>query len=935
MNLTQICLRCIAVILCLYFTSVSVRSQSLDGAEIPQPYVRFLKSNALREKGQSKDYLVHGKIGFDQSIKLLRRLEDGWSIVRIDNLDEADLEILYPVNGDWKLSHPDLGRYADQWLTLKILDGSSLSAIEYDSLIWLSGPYARVKVNENHLRSIIYHPYIQYIGLEATKARAESRVLDLNLIPNNVYKLHSVYPNYKGQSLTIGIKEDRFDPEDIDLMGRTTITEAASEVLSYHATEMATIIGGAGLTFVNGYGAAPEVQMVSSGFGDLMPESDDFYDTYGLTIQNHSYGGELESFYGASAEAYDVYSNQDPYLLHVMSSGNSGHETPASGTYAGLSGWANLTGNYKNAKNNLVIGAVDSTGVLTPFSSVGPADDGRIKPELVAYSTSGTSNAAALVSGAAILLQEAYLDAYDEKASSSLIKALLINGADDVGAEGPDFKTGFGNVDAFTSMQSLKNEYFQEGQVGSDETVEIPITLPDNTASLKITLVWNDPAANANDMVTLVNDLDLQLIDPDDNVWLPWVLDHEPNQESLSAKAARGTDQCNNVEQITLQTPASGVFTIRVVGDKLTTATQAYSVVYDYQLADEFAWNYPLEGSFMPYDGETGSYFRWSSTYGEREGKLSISLDDGENWTVLDDAVDLDRGFWRWQPDLLDGRAIARMEVGGQVFETDEFVLSHTLSVSSGFDCGDSVMIAWPQVDGITSFDLQRIENQNLATWKNVADTFSIIRGSSLKSDHWRVVPKYADNVPAIGSYMFKPVDLGTDCYISSFFGFSEEQGVSLNGNLSSRYHLDAVHFEVLGLSGFESIHSLQSLSTNVLEYLDSEPGEGVNYYRLRLELENGASLTSDTLSVYHLNEMIALIYPNPVRAGEQIALRTNVRDGLMSRIEIFDYQGNRLFDAEVAELEFLRINGSLTPGIYHYRVRNSNGSAFGKIVVY
>lgn len=928
----------IAIVLCVFFTTSVANSQSDARPDVPGIYAGWLKPVSARDQSNSEDYLVYSDSEPVFPARVLRRLVDGWSIIRFDenNSNTDRFEIGHPVNGLWKLSDPDiLNRTGDIWLTLKLGNGAELSSLSCKSFYRMKGSYARVEVNGEQLMSLINNTKVLYIGFESKTANEESRVLDLNLNFNTVHRVHAAYPELKGSGLTIGVKEDRFDEDDIDLAGRTTISAKASETASNHATEMATIIGGAGNTFTNGLGVATEVQMISSGFGNLMPENESFYENYEMTVQNHSYGGELESFYGASAEAFDISSNQDPYLLHLMSSGNSGLETPSSGAYSGLTGWANLTGNYKNAKNSLVVGAVDTTGVLSPFSSVGPTADGRIKPELVAYSTAGTSNAAALVSGTAILLQEAYQNANDEKAPSSLIKALLMNGARDVGEEGPDFKTGFGNVDAYSSMEMLDKEYYYHGRVESNQTIEIPISLPDDVFELKITLVWNDPAANANDQQTLVNDLDLRLVDPDDSAWLPWVLDPSANEEALSTKAIRDVDDLNNAEQITLDAPIVGDYTIEVTGDGLIEGEQAFSVVYNYQLRDSFEWNYPLAGSFMPYDGESGSYFRWVSTHDQQVGELSISLDNGATWEVLDEAVDLTKGYWRWLPNLPHSQAIARMKTGSKLYQTEPFVISNSLPVYSGFDCGDSLMIVWPKMMNVDEYEIYRYEDQKLELWNTVEDTFAILNGATFKSGQLRVVPTFQDGTAAIGSYIFRSENLGTDCYISSFFGFSVEEGVSLNGDLTSIYNLSHAHFQHLKEAHFENIYSSETPHNQVLEFVHGEPYEGVNYYRLQLELENGASIISDTLGIYYLNEMIAMVYPNPVQSGEQISLRTNARDGLASRIEIFDYKGNLLLETEISELEFLRINGGLPPGIYHYRVSNASGVSRGKIVVY
>jgi hypothetical protein len=82
-------------------------------------------------------------------------------------------------------------------------------------------------------------------------------------------------------------------------------------------------------------------------------------------------------------------------LTHCFSSGNSG-----------LQGYKSITGNFKQSKNNIVLGCIDQNEIIMPFSSKGPAYDGRVKPELVAFSTQGTSNSTALATGI-ITLNEA------------------------------------------------------------------------------------------------------------------------------------------------------------------------------------------------------------------------------------------------------------------------------------------------------------------------------------------------------------------------------------------------------------------------------------------------------------------------------------------------------------------------------------------------
>src|SRR5690606_36356033 len=113
----------------------------------------------------------------------------------------------------------------------------------------------------------------------------------------------------------------------------------------------------------------------SSDFANLMPDPDDYFDEVNAWTQNHSYGTVVENQYGVMAEAYDENAVRLPLLLHVFSAGNSGTETPTNGPYAGIAGVANLTGNFKMAKNLLTVGAVDTLGNPQSFSSRGPAFD--------------------------------------------------------------------------------------------------------------------------------------------------------------------------------------------------------------------------------------------------------------------------------------------------------------------------------------------------------------------------------------------------------------------------------------------------------------------------------------------------------------------------------------------------------------------------------
>ena len=189
------------------------------------------------------------------------------------------------------------------------------------------------------------------------------------------------------------------------------------------------------------------------------------------------------------------------------------------------------------AKNIITVGALEDDGVTrTPFSSTGPADDGRVKPDLVANGRnltstgnlsdshylsgfSGTSMSSPVVSGVVALLTEQWrwlhLEARfatvngpgtgPDSPTPELVKALLVNTATDLGRYGPDYAYGHGKVDAHAAVVQLEApnapgetalapNQTRIGFIDEGEILEFDVltaTLPGSINDL--TMAWTDP----------------------------------------------------------------------------------------------------------------------------------------------------------------------------------------------------------------------------------------------------------------------------------------------------------------------------------------------------------------------------------------------------------------------------------------------------------
>lgn len=359
---------------------------------------------------------------------------------------------------------------------------------------------------------------------------------------------------------------------------------------------------------------------------------------------------DLFGQYDAKSAAWDAICHLRPYFLPVKAIGNDRNETaPASGaTFYRLSwdgtdwvwvsevydssihppgdGLANLgydtAPTFSTAKNVLTVGAV-TKGVngglrdvslvgMSNFSSWGPADDGRIKPDLVAagvnvksilftsdtaYSggsgSSGTSFSSPNVAGSAILLQEYHSELIPgDWMRASTLKALILHTADDLAdgsaTPGPDYSTGWGlmNTQAAADLIKAHADNPQDRHLVEDvlDTATPARTIAlewDGAIPIRATLCWTDPPGPAqsgidNRTPVLVNDLDLRIVGPDSMVHFPFVLD----VESPALAAARGDNTVDNVEQVLIDVPAPGTYTVQVSHkDVLSGGAQVYSLV--------------------------------------------------------------------------------------------------------------------------------------------------------------------------------------------------------------------------------------------------------------------------------------------------------------------------------------------------------------------
>ena len=785
-----------------------------------------------------------------------------------------------------------------------------------------------IRTKASQLQQLLKNKQVLFAD-EYVSPKEELTTATLDLATNQVNKAHSLFPLINGNGLVASVKENKFDTSDLDYIGRYINSGLSAPNITPHATIMATTIAGAGNTSAFGKGVAPQSALTSSDFASLLPDRDAVFQQHNITVQNHSYGTIVQNYYGPEAMAYDVSANNNPQLLHVFSSGNAG-TSKGTGIYNELEGVANLTGNFKMAKNILTVGAIDSFYTVLALSSKGPAYDGRVKPELVAFGQDGSSGAAAMVSGSALLVQHAYQLKYGRLPLSATIRAILINSATDVNAAGIDFSSGFGNLNTYAAIKTVQDGRTVESLINTNDTKSFQIVVPQKAARLKVTLVWTDPAATVNASKALINDLDLMVVSPGNQQWLPWVLNSKPHKDSLILAPERKVDTLNTIEQVSLDKPAAGSYSIIVSAKALLSANQAFSLAYQIDTLESLAWTFPVANDKI--EANTTSVLRWETN---KTGNAALEYStDKTTWQPVATLPDAQVGYYKWQVPNITSTAWLRLTIDGMATISDTFVISSIPRMDVGFHCSDSFLLFWNK-QSAAQYQLLELKDKYLQDINTTTDTFHLLKSTQHPAIYYSVVP-IVNGKSGLQAPILNYTANGVACYFKSFFVQNQTStSASLFSSLGSVYGVSSIALQKLAANRFEAIKTESRPTTTEFVFEDPKLKQGLNQYRLALQLTNGQTLYSDVISAYHFNDKNVIVYPNPATQQQPIQIITS-RAG-RTAIQLYNSSGVLVNELRLKDLHQQIPPLRLATGVYYIRVIDEeNGATFSqKLVVY
>jgi uncharacterized membrane protein len=384
------------------------------------------------------------------------------------------------------------------------------------------------------------------------------------------------------------------------------------------------------------------------------------------------------------------------------------------------------------AKNVITVGAhvnrysSNSADEMYYWSSRGPTDDGRIKPDIVAAGDyvrsckaqeateapdnlndqwyveySGTSMATPAAAGASAIVREYLMEIAERpEPQGALVKAMLILGAEDMGTRDiPNNDEGWGRI-------NLVNTLLPDSDVGifvddrsrlsSGQEASYNFDVTRSGEPLKVVLAWSDYPGSTFSGTQLRNDLNLEVTSPDGTV--TYLGNDFANGRSTTGGEK---DDKNNVEVVLIDSASTGIWNVKVKdfshGGGRT--YQPFAIAVRGVNVNDLTPDPSIPpGSFeistpIPQVGEPTSFSvsvvnQGSGSFAEVFVSAHINGDPLETKSLGMSPGEQVRLEWDWTPEASDkGETEIRIEVdpGGQLDELyeDNNLLVMTIDVSA------------------------------------------------------------------------------------------------------------------------------------------------------------------------------------------------------------------------------------------------------------
>ena len=456
------------------------------------------------------------------------------------------------------------------------------------------------KISKNQIPQIALNPEVSFI------TPMPELSISNNLVRNHM-EINTVetffFSGLNGSGQRVGVADTGIDHDHGDfgsrIVQRVDVANDGStaDTNDGHGTHVSCTVLGSGSRTSSYEGVAPQAELYMQAMEDdssgqlsgpgVYSLLNSAYSSGGVRIHTNSWGSLSSGgdYSTQSEDADDRTSTWDQYWTYegmtvLFAAGNERDDgVSPPGT----------------AKNVITVGAHvnrysnNAADEMYYWSSRGPTDDGRIKPDIVAAGDyvrscraqeateapnnindpwyveySGTSMSTPAAAGASALVREYLMEIAERPApQGALVKALLILGAEDMGTRDiPNNDEGWGRLNLVNTLlpdNDIGIFVDDRSRLSSGQQAEYNFEITRAGEPLKVVLAWSDYPGSTFSGTQLRNDLNLEVTSPDGLV--TYLGNDFSNGKSTTGGAK---DNKNNVEVVLIDSASLGIWNVKV-----------------------------------------------------------------------------------------------------------------------------------------------------------------------------------------------------------------------------------------------------------------------------------------------------------------------------------------------------------------------------------
>lgn len=420
---------------------------------------------------------------------------------------------------------------------------------------------------------------------------------------------------YTGQNVRVEVMDGGCDTSHPDFAGRVTVH--TTNVTGDHGTCTTGIVGGSGAGNAAARGVMPSAHLVVGYYNSFAggsrynhtAELQNDALSYKAVLQSNSWGSSLTTAYNSTSQNMDLilFDHQRISILNSQSNAGTQSSRPEA--------WA---------KNVISVGGIRHYNTASTTddawasgASIGPAADGRLKPDVASfydstlctdivgtsgYSTTnyyssfgGTSGATPITAGHLGLLYQMWSDGvfgnsapgatpYDDRPKNTTAKALLINTASQWTFSGTTHDLtrthqGWGRANLQTAWDLRTQMYIvdETDVLANLGSTTHSVSVSAGTPAFKATMVYRDPPGTTSSTLHRINNLDLTVTSPSGTVYRG----NNGLAAGMWSTAGGSANNVDTVENVFVQNPEAGTWLVQVAASAVNQDSHVETGVVD------------------------------------------------------------------------------------------------------------------------------------------------------------------------------------------------------------------------------------------------------------------------------------------------------------------------------------------------------------------